>query len=229
MDTLLEFPDEEVLVGRARAYDESAIRSLIRRYNRRLYRLARGVLRDDAEAEDALQDAYLKAFAALGDFRGESALGTWLGRIVLNEALGRLRRRKRTMLDWASFEEAAPRDADAVRADEAAARPDPERTVAQRQIRGLVERAIDTLPDDFRMVLIARIVEEMSVEETAALLDLKPETVKTRLHRARALLRDVLSAEIGSVLGDSFPFGSLRCERLGERVVAILRGRREPS
>jgi RNA polymerase sigma-70 factor, ECF subfamily len=212
---------EDDLVARARERDEFAIRALIQRHNQRLYRIARGILRDDAEAEDAMQEGYLKAFSHLDDFEGTAAIGTWLCRIVMNEALGRLRQRRRTV-DWNSMEDAGMPGAEIIRFSTDAVRPDPERAAAQRQIRGLLEQAIDRLPDDFRIVLIARVVEEMSVQETATMLGIRPETVKTRLHRARLALRRTIEAQIGAGVTDVFPFEDPRCRRIADIVVAKL-------
>jgi RNA polymerase sigma-70 factor (ECF subfamily) len=217
---------ESDLVDRARERDESAIRIIIQRHNRRLYRIARGILRDDTEAEDAVQETYLKAFLHLDEFRGDAAVGTWLCRIVMNESLDRLRRR-RPMLNWSTMEENGKPGADIIRLPVNASRPDPERAAAQRQIQALLEHAIDELPEDFRLVLVARAIEEMSVEETAALLNIRPETVKTRLHRARHRLRTVLEAKIGPVFKDVFPFEDPRCERIADAVVGQLNLRNE--
>jgi RNA polymerase sigma-70 factor (ECF subfamily) len=212
--------DEPELVARAIEKDERAVRAIIQRYNRRLYRLARSVLRDDGEAEDVLQDAYLRAFTGLRGFRGEASLGTWLSRIVLNEALARLRRRRPTVaLDAA--EQQPPAEAQIIPFPSLSAT-DPERGMAQREIHAMLERAIDDLPDAFRTVLVARLIEDMSIEETAELLDLRPETVKTRLHRARALLRRALERHIGSALIGAFPFDGRRCARVADAVVARL-------
>jgi RNA polymerase sigma-70 factor (ECF subfamily) len=214
-----ELSDEE-LVNLARARDEAAVRVLTRRYNRRLFRIARGILRDDSEAEDVVQEAYVRAFTGLDQFRGEAAFSTWLTRIAMNEALGRLRRRRPTV-DWDSYGENRSQ-AEIIHFPVSAARSDPERTMAQGEIRLILERAIDELPDTFRAVFVARIVEGMSVEETAELFALQPETVKTRLHRARVLLRDALDKQIGPVLTDAFPFGGRRCERMTEAVLRRL-------
>ncbi len=162
---------ESELIAEAIHKDEGAVREIIRRHNQRLYRLARGILRDDHEAEDALQEAYLRAFSQLANFRGEAAFGTWLGRIVLNEALGRQRRRRTSV--------ALTENPQIIPFPHASQSIDPERSLAQHEIRKLLERAIDQLPDDFRVVLIARAVEGMSTKETAALLDLNAKTVKT--------------------------------------------------
>ena len=211
---------EDDLVARARERDEFAIRALIQQHNQRLYRIARGILRDDAEAEDAMQEGYLKAFSHLDDFEGNAAIGTWLCRIVMNEALSRLRQRRPTV-EWNSMEDAGMLSAEVIRFS-TETRPDPERAAAQRQIRGLLEQAIDRLPDDFRIVLIARVVEEMSVQETATMLGIRPETVKTRLHRARLALRRTIEAQIGPAATEVFPFEDPRCRRTADIVIAKL-------
>jgi RNA polymerase sigma-70 factor, ECF subfamily len=203
------------LVRRALAREGDAFRAIIKTHNQRLYRIARGVLRNDGEAEDVVQEAYVRAFASLGAFRGDSSLATWLSRIVINEALGRLRKRRRMV--------AMPENpqAEIIRFPLNAS-DDPERTMAQRQILALVERATDSLPDVYRTVFVARVIEGLSMEETADLLGVRPETVKTRLHRARALVRKALDDEIGPVLLDAFPFAGRRCDRLTEAVMKRL-------
>lgn len=189
---------------RARTPDAGAFRAIVQAYGPRLYRIARGIVRNDNEAEDVVQDAYLRAFMHLGAFRGQSSLATWLSRIVINESLGRLRKRKRRARTIVPIDHA-----DAVRlvrlrpgrSDE-----DPETTMAQRQILCLVEGMTDELPDIYRTVLVARTIEELNIEETAELLGIRPETVKTRLYRARSLLRHELDTRIGPVPLDAFPF-----------------------
>ena len=213
---------EEALLARARGRDEAAVRTIIRQNNRRLFRMARAILKDDNEAEDVVQESYVRAFTHLADFRAEAALGTWLTRIVMNEAYGRLRRRRPT-LDWESAEPALAAQAQIIPFPSGLSRSDPETAMAQNQIHGLLERAIDALPERFRTVLVARLVEDMSVQETADLLNLRPETVKTRLHRARLLLRADLERQIGPALTGVFPFAGARCERMAEAVLAILR------
>jgi RNA polymerase sigma-70 factor (ECF subfamily) len=212
--------DETALLARATSGDEQAVRTLIRRYNQRLYRIARSVLRDADEAEDALQQAYFQAFTSLSGFRAESRFSTWLSRIVLNEALDRLRRRKRTPR-IASMDDVAA-DAQIIPFPNAPVAPDPERRLAQSEITKLLEHAIDELPAPFRVVLVARLVEGMSVQETATLLQLKPETVKTRLHRARLLVRAALERRVGPALTNTFPFDGWRCERMADMVVQRL-------
>jgi RNA polymerase sigma-70 factor, ECF subfamily len=198
-------PADVELARRALARDADAFRIIMQMHNQRLYRIARALTGNDGEAEDIVQEAYVKAFAHFAEFRGESALSTWLCRIVVNEALGRLRRQR---LGAAFAKSAASENSD-----------DPERTVAQRQILNLVERAIDTLPGAYRVVLVARAIEGLSIDQTALLLGLRPETVRTRLHRARRLVRRQLDEQIGPVQLDAFPFRGRRCERLAAAVL----------
>jgi RNA polymerase sigma-70 factor, ECF subfamily len=212
--------DDNELVRRAAARDSEAFRTIMQRHNRRLYRIARGVLRNSTEAEDAVQEAYVSAFTHLDSYRGESPLAAWLARITMNEALGRLRRQRPTV-DIATLEGTRP-EADIIQFPRAAQNDDPERTMAQRQILQLVEQATDDLPEVYRLVFVTRVIEGMSVEETAELLGIKPETVKTRLHRARQLVREQLNKQIGPVLMDAFPFAGRRCERMTEAVMKRL-------
>ncbi len=208
------------LIRRACNREEAAFRTIMERHNRRLYRLARSILRNDSEAEDAVQEAYVKAFTHLSGFRGDSTLATWLARITMNEALGRLRRERQTVeLDTIEVQHT---EAEIIQFPQMVASGDPERNTAQREILRLVERAMDNLPESFRIVFMARVIEGMSVEETANLLNLQPETVKTRLHRARRLMRDELDKQIGPVLMDAFPFAGRRCERMTNAVLRRL-------
>ena len=208
------------LVRRALTRDDTAFRTIMERHNRRLYRIARGILRNDSEAEDVVQEAYVKAFTNLGGFRGDSSLATWLARITLNEALGRLRRERPTM-DLQIFG-AKQIEAQIIKFPQTVTSDDPERTMAQREILQLVERATDNLPEIFRIVFMTRVIEGMSTEDTANLLGLQPDTVKTRLHRARRLVRDELDKQIGPVLMDAFPFAGRRCERMTNAVLQRL-------
>jgi RNA polymerase sigma-70 factor (ECF subfamily) len=208
------------LVRLALARDGEAFRAIMRRHNQRLYRIARSVLRNNADAEDAVQEAYVSAFTHLESYRGESSLAAWLSRIVMNEALGRLRQ-KRPTVELDALESPA-RDAEIIQFPRSNPNDDPERTMAQRQILELVERATDELPDAYRLVFVARVIEGMSVEQTAELLDIRAETVKTRLHRARQLVRDQLSKQIGPVLMDAFPFAGRRCDRMTSIVMKRL-------
>ena len=212
---------EAALVRLAQAGDGEAFRIIMQRGNQRLFRVARGVVRDDGEAEDVLQEAYARAFAAIGGFRGEAGVMTWLTRIVLNEARGRLRRR-RPMVGLERIEAAQMDGAEVSPFPNAFGTASPEADAARAQIRGLIEHAVDDLPEAFRIVFIMRDIEECSIEETAANLDLKPETVKTRLHRARRLLREALDARLASTMVEAFPFLGARCGRITEAVLARL-------
>ncbi len=209
--------DDDALLRRIRAGDRDAFSDLMRRFNRRLYRVARSVLRDDAEAEDALQDAYLQAYRALPGFRGESALGTWLTRIVVNAALMRQRKTGRLAdvielgADFGSDDAILPRD----RLDEPA---QPELAALRAQTRRLIETGIDKLPAAFRTVFVLRAVEELTVEETAATLDIPAATVRTRYFRARAMLREALAREIDFAIEDAFGFDGARCDRIVDAV-----------
>jgi RNA polymerase sigma-70 factor (ECF subfamily) len=205
---------ETDLVAGARVRDEAAIRELMQRYNQRLFRMARSVLRSDVEAEDAVQDGWMQAFTHLEGFRGDAAIGTWLTRIVMNEALGRVRKQR--------TRSGVIADAGGTHRPEAVTAENPESIMAQEQMRTLLETAIDRLPDPFRSVFVARMVEGLSVEETAHVLGLKPETVKTRAHRARARLRTELSRSIGPAMGDAFAFQGDRCTRMTEAVIRRL-------
>jgi RNA polymerase sigma-70 factor (ECF subfamily) len=209
--------DDIDLVRRAAQRDRSAIRGIIKSHNQRLFRLARAIVKRDEDAEDVLQEAYLRAFANLDGFRGDSSLSTWLSRITINEALTRLRKGKRLKQGSVAMEIA--NDAQIIPFPGNSSEFDPERLVAQRELLRLVEHAIDDMADAFRSVFVARVIEGLSVEETAEVLDIQPTTVKTRLHRARKMIRERLEAEIGPVLVDAFPFAGKRCDRL---TVAVL-------
>jgi RNA polymerase sigma-70 factor (ECF subfamily) len=219
--TLQQNAEEDELVERARRKDPVAIRLLIKQQNQRLYRIARSIVRNDSDAEDVLQEAYARAFAGLEGFRGEARIGTWLARIVINEALG-WRRRRRPTAELNSFSTNTALDAKIIPFPGANHIADPETTVARSEIHMLLERAIDGLPEGFREVFVARLVEGMSVEETAELFGISPQTVKTRLFRARALLRTEMESYIGPVFRDTFPFAGRCCERLTEGVLSRL-------
>ena len=203
-------------VAAARRGDETAIRALIKANNQRLFRVARAVLRDDAEAEDVVQETYVKAFTRLASFRGDSAFSTWLTRIALNEALGR-RRRKRPTVDIDMIEETS--SAEIIAFPGAS----PEAEAGRSEMRTMLAAAIDTLPEPFRLVFVLREIEELDVAETAGFLGIKPETVKTRLFRARRLIRAALEKKLAPAFADVFPFDGARCARLADRVVAKLR------
>ncbi|HET7558036.1 MAG TPA: RNA polymerase sigma factor [Rhodanobacteraceae bacterium] len=210
------------LVAHARRGHREAFRQIMRRGNQRLFRVARGVLNDDDEAEDAVQEAWTIAFAKLDGFRGEASLLTWMTRIVLNECYGRLRRRKPTVgIDQI---EAAQQlgDGRVLMFPHRYGSEDPAADASRAQMRGLLERAIAALPEPFRVVFVMRDIEECSIEETASALDIRAETVKTRLHRARRLLRTALHDNLANALNDAFPFLGPRCDRMIETVLARL-------
>lgn len=211
-------PDEGALLERARHGDRDAAALLMQRNNRALWRIARGILGNDAEAEEVVQETYLRSLTGIENFRGEASLASWLGRIVVNEALRRLERRQPTV-DIDELADSLPLDQAAY---QAAAPSDPERAAAQAEIRRIVERAVDRLPPPFRAVFMMRVVEQMSVEETAALLDIPPATVKTRLWRAHLALRSALGADLAAGFSEAFPFAGARCDRLVAAVLAKL-------
>jgi RNA polymerase sigma-70 factor (ECF subfamily) len=211
---------DAALVELARAGDEEAVRLLVGRHNRRLFRAARGVLGEDAEAEDVVQETYVRAFGRLAGFRGEASLATWLTRIAINEALGRLRRRRPTA-PLEALDEAA--GGELIVFPPLAASPGPESEAGRAQVREMLERAVDTLPAAFRVVFVLREVEGFGTDETAAMLAIRPETVKTRLHRARRLLRRAVERKLSAAFADIFPFGGARCARTADRVVERLR------
>src|SRR3954447_8537033 len=216
------------IVALAQAGSEAAFREIMRRNNRRLFRVARAVVRDAGEAEDVLQEAYLKAFAGLASFRGEASLSTWLTRITLNEALQR-RRRQREMIELRELDRPTASGTNVLVFPMSPETANPEAAAARAQLRGLLEQAVDELPATFRLVFMMRDIEEMSIEETAAHLKLKPETVRTRLFRARRLLRRALHARIASGFSDVFPFDGARCTRITDAVIARLTGSQRPG
>jgi len=212
-------PADDAELARAVAHrDRGAFETLMRRHNRVLYRIARSILKDEAEAEDAVQDAYLAAFRGIGRFQGGSKLSTWLARIVINEAYQRLRKQKRA---------ASVVPLDAYEGSEEADMTDgttelPEAAAMRAELRRMLERKIDELPEQFRTVYVLREVEEMTVEETAQCLDVPAETVRTRAFRARALLRASLAKEIDVATTDAFGFAGERCDRIVAGVLARL-------
>jgi RNA polymerase sigma-70 factor, ECF subfamily len=216
-----DIPEEAELLGRVRGGDPHAVRLIVQRHNQRLFRIARSIVRNDGEAEDVLQEAYCNAFTHLHDFRAESQFGTWLARIVINEALGRVRRHRPTV-ELTAVENSPGPAAQIIPFPNAPSQLDPEVIMAQSEIRALLERAIDDLPENFRTVLVARLIEGMSVEETAALFGILPETVKTRLHRGRRLLKQEMEKHIGPQLNQAFPFAGRRCDRLTASVLERL-------
>ncbi len=208
--------DDLAIARRIASGDRSAFEWLMRHHNRRLYRLARSALRDDADAEDALQDAYLSAYRSIGQFRGDASLSTWLSRLVLNESLGRLRKnaRRQNVIPIVTSE-----DMDSTAADD---RDIPDKAMVRTEMRALIERKLDELPEDFRMVFVLRAVEELSVEETAEVLGIPEATVRSRHFRARGLLREALAREIDVAERGLFDFGGAHCDRIVAAVNARL-------
>lgn len=209
-------PDDLTLAARVAQGDRSAFEALMRQHNRRLYRLARATLRDDAEAEDALQDAYIVAYRAIGGFRGEASLSTWLSRLVMSQCLDRLRRQARRnnivpISGGLDETEVAPMNASN---DDR-----PDRALVRAEMRAVLERKLDELPEAFRTVFVLRCVEELSVEETAQCLGIPEATVRTRHFRARSLLREALAQEIDLAERDVFEFAGARCDRIVARVL----------
>jgi RNA polymerase sigma-70 factor (ECF subfamily) len=206
-------PDDDI-VRRIRNGDTALYEILMRRHNQRIYRIARTILRDDAEAEDVMQEAYVRAYQHLGDFAGEAKFSTWLTKIAIYEALSRLRRRAR-IGEPKSNSDMDFDIMDTVTAEER----DPERQAYDRELRLVLERAIEALPENYRSVFVLRMVEGLDVNETAAALDIGVENVKTRLHRGRAMLRKELQRRAGIVAPELFPFHLSRCNRVVEGVL----------
>lgn len=216
------------LAQRAAGGDDAAFETIMRRHNRLLFRTARSVLKSDAEAEDALQEAYLRAWRALASYRADSTLSTWLVRIVINEALGRLRRSSAQVIPLDTAMESTDPDTKESLHDD----PDqgPERAAMRAQVRRLIEARIDSLPEAFRTVFMLRAVEEWSVEEVSTALQLPEATVRTRHFRARSLLREGLSRDVDLAIGDAYSFDGARCDRIVATVLArLVRDRESPG
>jgi RNA polymerase sigma-70 factor, ECF subfamily len=203
------------VVARVLTGDSALFELLMRRYNRLLFRLARGIVRDDDEARDVVQAAYVRAYYSLDQLRGPAGFKAWLARIAINEALGRARR--------------APASVEVeVEEHQLLALPDlvtmePERAASGRDLLRILQAAIDRLPEEFRQVFMLRGVEQLSIAETAEVLEIKPATVKTRFHRARRLLQESLNRELDDVVRDTFPLGGQRCDAIVGIVLARIR------
>jgi RNA polymerase sigma-70 factor (ECF subfamily) len=214
--------DDNALATRVQGGDREAFRHIMKRCNQRLFRAARAVVGSDNEAEDVVQGAYVDAYAKIGGFRGECALLTWLTRIVLNEAYGRLRLRQRHAnvdVDVDQIDAAQLEHGNVIAFPTTSTNSDPAAALARDQVRRLLEQAIVALPEPFRVVYILREIEECSVEDTATALGLRPETVKTRLFRARRQLREALHDKLANCLVDAFPFLGPRCDRITDAVM----------
>jgi RNA polymerase sigma-70 factor (ECF subfamily) len=215
------------LAARASNGDELAFEYIMRRHNRLLFRTARSILKNDDETEDALQEAYLRAWRALGSFRADAKLSTWLVRIVINESLGRLRRRGAQVIPLDTAMDVSEQETEPWMEDDPDQRP--ERVAMRGEVRRLMEARIDMLPDAFRTVFMLRAVEELSVEEIAVALEIPEATVRTRFFRARGLLREGLSRDVDLAVGDAFSFAGERCDRIVATVLATLARDRGPT
>ncbi len=207
--------------------DLRAFEQMMRRHNRALFRTARAILKDDGEAEDAVQEAYLQAYRSIAKFRGEARLSTWLVRIVANEAFGRLRKHaRRAAIVPIHVDDDAAHD---VRTEsEAPAMDRPDNAALRSEMRHLLESRIDALPDAYRTVFVLRAVEELSVEETAASLGIPESTVRSRFFRARSLLREALAQDVDRAYVDAFGFAGERCDRIVTNVLARIAGESGP-
>jgi RNA polymerase sigma-70 factor, ECF subfamily len=218
---LESWTDQEV-VDRVRAGDTALYEIIMRRYNQRLYRVTYAILRDSAEAEDVVQDAYVRAYQHLDQFAGYAPFSTWLTRIAVHEALRRLQLRKRSQ----QFEEVEHDEDSFMNGPEttiAETSLDPEQRASNAELGQILEEAVLDLPDQYRTVIMLRDVEELSTAETAAALELTEQNVKVRLHRGRGMMRDRLFARVGAGGKNAFPFMGVRCDRIVSGVFARLR------
>lgn len=212
---------ESELIERSLTGEGAAFEAIMRRHNQLLFRTARSIVRSDSEAEDLVQEAYLKAWRALASYRGESRLSTWLVRIVTNEALGRLRRSSAQIIPLEAATMSSNRETQAaLTADPAQS---PERIAQRAQLRRLMEARIDRLPEQFRSVFMLRAIEELSVTEVSEMLEIPEATVRSRFFRARGLLREGLAQEMDLALGDAFSFDGARCDRIVAGVLEKIR------
>lgn len=212
---------EEELISSAANGNEEAFEAIMRRYNRMLFRTARSILADDADAEEVLQEAYLNAWRSLSGFRSDARLSTWLLRVVVNEALGRLRRKRANLIPLDTVMKSL--DPEVVLAFTEKRDREPEQLAIRAQLRVVLEMHIDLLPDLYRTVFVLRAIEEMSTQEVAEALEMPEATVRTRFSRGRSLLRASLSNDIDLSLDDAFSFDGERCDRI---VRAVLERRR---
>ena len=204
---------DEQVVARVLAGETGMFEIVMRRHNQRLYRVARAILRNDGEAEDVMQDAYVRAYEHLDQFAGKAKFSTWLTRIAVHEALARQHRGNRYQeLEQMSEREGDPMDRFASMA------PNPEQQASNSEVRSLLEKAVEELPDAYRTIFMLRDVEEMSTTESADVLEITEDNVKVRLHRARALLRKSLYARAGMERKKAFDFHAVRCDRVVKSV-----------
>jgi len=214
----------ESLVKRVLEGDTALFEVLMRRHNQRLYRIARAVLREDGEAEDVMQDAYVKAYEHLHQFEGRASFSTWLSRIALYAAIARLRRRKRVV----ELDTIPDSEKETMHSLQSSA-PSPEYEASSAEIRRLLEQEVDALPDNYRAVFVLHDVEDVDVAEVADILDISPENVKTRLHRAHMLLRKRLYLRTGAQSHEAFLFHANRCDRVVKAVFARLESRKHDN
>lgn len=213
--------DDASLAARVLAGDCTAFELLMRRHNRRLYRLARSMLRNAADAEEALQDAYLCAYQSMAGFRGDASLATWLSRVLVNQCLARLRKQARrdNIVPMVGLGGPDEQEAPAMAADD---RETPDRALVRSELRAVLERKLDELPEAFRTVFVLRSVEELSVEEVARTLELPEATVRSRHFRARSMLRESLAQDLDLAERDVFSFDGERCDRIVRGVLGQL-------
>jgi RNA polymerase sigma-70 factor (ECF subfamily) len=207
-----DLSDEEV-VDRVRAGEANLFEVVMRRYNQRLYRTVRAILREEDESVDVMQEAYVNAYAHLADFSGRARFSTWLTRIAVHEALARLRRRRRL----------EPLDTDTGDAMMVSVSKGPEDSASDGELRVFLEAAVDELPETFRTTFVLRSIEHLSVAETAEILGIPEETVKTRHHRARERLQNALTERVGTALPGLFGFYRPRCDKVVAHVLARIR------
>jgi len=222
-----EASSDAELVSLAAAGNDLAFAQIMRRYNRLLFRTARSILKSDDDTQDAVQEAYLRAWRALATFRADARLSTWLVRIVVNEALGRLRRSGAQIVPLNAAMDSNGETPEMLMQ----ANPDeqPDHAAMRAEVRAQIEARIDTLPESFRTVFMLRGVEELTVEEVALALDIPEATVRSRFFRARGILREGLSRDIDMAIGDAFSFAGARCDRIVECVLAKISHERESS
>lgn len=216
--------DDETVIRRVQQGEIGLFEIVMRRYNQRLYRIIRSILGSDADVEDVLQEAYLKAYGHLGQFEGRSSFATWLTKIAVYEAMARARKGRR----FQPLEVTVGDDENRV-AELRSTLPDPEQDASRHELRRLIEEAVDHLPDTFREVFVMREIEQMSQAETAACLELKEETVKTRLHRARRQIEGHLLARAGQGIRTAFTFGDSRCTGIVTNVLQRIAEGRVPG
>jgi RNA polymerase sigma-70 factor (ECF subfamily) len=210
-------PDAEI-VARVCQGETSLFEILMRRHNARVYRAARSIVKDESEAEDVMQQAYINAFVHLRQFEERSQFSTWLTRITIHEALSRRRKQKPGLLEPTGAE---GHDMDRFPAEQ----PDPEHQAYSSELGRVLEAAVDALPDGYRAVFMLREIEGLSTSATADALDLREEAVKTRLHRARAMVRREITHRIGAAAARAFPFHAVRCDRVVHAVFAEIQTR----